>query len=351
MALFHSVFRRFRVLALLGVVVHSTGCTPEQNPPVGKTWQTVFRDLPSGLLSVSGTGPQNVYVVGTDADDGNGPLFMHYDGSAWRRLDTGVTGDLWWITAVTIDGGFCVSGENGMILRFDPELQTFEPQFTPGNQTIFGVWGFADDDIWAVGGLLTDQQFGGTIWHFDGTAWSVFDLSEQFPDGYPTIFKVWGRSPSEVYAVGAAGMILVFDGTGWTQVDDGTERNATLFSVYGDEDSVVAVGGFNSAVILEQGSEGFADVAVPGTLQMNGVFVTADGGAAVGRSLNVAFRTANGWEVQNTGLPRDFDFHADWIDSDGGLWAVGGNLISDPINHGILVHYGSQQVSSTVIEP
>ncbi len=342
------------IFASCGVITFAAmvGCSPGTGGPQESTWQLVMSELPSGVLSVSGTSAENVYVVGTDAGDGNGSLLLNYDGSAWRRINTGTTGNLWWISAVPIDGDFYLSGENGLILRFDPETETFEEFVTPDNQTIFGIWGFSRNDIWAVGGLLSDQQFGGTIWHYDGTAWSVADLSEQFPEGYATVFKIWGRSPSKVYAVGAAALVLEFDGTTWNLVDDGTERDATLFSVFGNADSVVAVGGFNSAVILEQlSSGGFADVATPDIIQMNGIFVTSEGRAvAVGRELNAAFRTDNGWEVQETGFSTDFDFHADWIDPDGGVWAVGGVLIANPINRGVIAYYGPETISTEMVE-
>lgn len=338
------------VIALTAVV----GCSPGTGGPQESTWQLVMDELPSGVLSVSGTAADDVYVVGTDAGDGNGSLLLNYDGSAWRRINTGTTGNLWWISAVPIDGDFYLSGVNGMILRFDPEAQTFEQFETPGDQTIFGIWGFSRNDIWAVGGLLSDQQFGGTIWHYDGTSWSVADLSEQFPGGYATVFKIWGRSPTEVYAVGAAGLVLVYDGTMWNLVDDGTERNATLFSVYGNADSVVAVGGFNSASIVEQQETGEfaeADFDPNEIIQMNGIFVTSEGRAvAVGRELKAALRTESGWELQETGFSTDFDFHADWIDPDGGVWAVGGVLIAEPINRGVIAYYGPETISTELAE-
>ena len=33
------------------------------------------------------------------ADDGAGPLVVHFDGTSWQRLETGVHGDLWWVRA------------------------------------------------------------------------------------------------------------------------------------------------------------------------------------------------------------------------------------------------------------
>ncbi len=309
-------------------------------------------DLPSGLLSVSGTAADDVIVVGTDAGDGKGSFVARYDGTGWRRLNSGSTGDLWWISVQPIGGKFYLTGENGMILEFDPATEAFESHTTPGTQTIFGIWGPAPDDIWAVGGLLSNQQFGGTIWHYDGTDWTIEDLSVLFPNGHPTMLKVWGRGADEIYAVGAAGLILRYNGTEWEQVDNGTATNPPLFSVYGDSETVVAVGGFNNGFILESANGSFTDRSSPGTIQMNGVFLGTNGSAVVvGRELNVAFRTDAGWEVQDTGLPIEHDFHACWIDPEGGVWAVGGNLISEPIDEGTLVYYGTQAVSSEFSGP
>ena len=33
---------------------------------------------------------------GVDLGDGRGPLVLHYDGSGWRRLDSGATGGALW---------------------------------------------------------------------------------------------------------------------------------------------------------------------------------------------------------------------------------------------------------------
>jgi hypothetical protein len=164
--------------------------------------------------------------------------------------------------------------------------------------------------------------------------------------------KVWGRGPDEVYAVGAAGLILRFDGNEWSQMDNGTATNPPLFSVYGNAETVVAVGGFNAGFILEREAGDFTNRSAAGTIQMNGVFISEDGtGAAVGRELNVAFRDADGWEVQDTSLPVNLDFHANWIDSEGGMWAVGGNLISEPIDQGILVYHGTRTISTELSGP
>ena len=47
---------------------------------VEPSWQEVFSDLDGALLSIWGTGPDNVWTTGSDPGDGLGPYVLHYDG-------------------------------------------------------------------------------------------------------------------------------------------------------------------------------------------------------------------------------------------------------------------------------
>jgi len=350
---------------LVGVLIGMVGgCTPpgpnggasnnndNDNQNGRPQWQLVLKDLPSALLSISGTSPTDVYAIGADPADGRGPYVLRYNGDEWRRLDTGASGDLWWISETPIDGSFYLAGEGGLILRYDTTAGTFEQQVTPGDELLFGVWGADADTMWAVGGDIDNPDTGGVIWRFDNSQWVEEDLSAIAPNGIPQLFKVWGRSADEVYAVGFAGIVLRFDGTAWLQLESGTTRR--LFTVHGNANETVAVGGFASGVIVELAGEAFVNRAVPLTPQMNGVFIPPDGnGVAVGIEAAVAFQTASGWEVQMTGLPAQTtrDFHATWVDPAGGIWAVGGNVVSDPLNEGILAHFGSSNISASIANP
>ena len=79
-------------------------CGDEPGPPgtggggaggMAPTWTLVHDKLPGALLSVWGTSESDVWTVGGDARDGTGPLVLHYDGTAWSRVETGLTaGDL-----------------------------------------------------------------------------------------------------------------------------------------------------------------------------------------------------------------------------------------------------------------
>lgn len=308
----------------------------------------VLENLPGALLSVSGTSPTGVYTVGADTNDAAGPLMLHYDGAEWRRVETGLTsGDLWWITTPPVDGQFFMAGDPGLILRYDPSDGSFERYETPGTQIMFGVWGSSLADVWAVGGDLANEDAGGVIWHFDGTAWSVTDVADVAPAGLPTLYKVWGRSADEVYAVGRLGMVLRFDGSNWSVVSSDTTR--TLFTVHGNDALVAATGGSNSGVIQELEDDGFVEHAEAVTPQMNGVFVPADGDAvAVGIGGMITRRDDAGrWPVQRTSVDTIFDFHATWIDDEGGIWAVGGDL-SVNLNEGIVAYFGDREIAGGV---
>lgn len=306
--------------------------------------QVVFDGLAPALLAAAGTSPTNVFVVGADAHDGMGSLVLHYNGRCWSRLPTGTTGSLWWISFKPIGNSFYMVGEGGLILRYDLASGEFEHQVAPGNQQLFGVWGESSDSVWAVGGDLTDESSGGVIWHYDGTSWQSVDLSGVIPGGTPLLFKIWGRHENDIFAVGRVGTILHYDGTQWTKLASPTSRN--LVTVHGNDNLVIATGGFNDGVIVENSGAGFVDRTPPQLPQINGVYVPATGLAVgVGITEAMAVRDANGWSVVNTGLDTRRDFHAVWIDPEGGAWAVGGDLTVD-LSNGVLVYAGTRVIST-----
>jgi hypothetical protein len=273
---------------------------------------------------------------------------LHYDGQNWKRLHTGSTGELWWISIVPIDGAFYLAGSNGKVLRHTLVSGVFERLITPGSETVFGVWGTTGENLWAVGGDLDNENTGGFVWRFDGTQWSVIDLSTIVPGGLPTLYKVWGRSADDVYVVGRLGLILHFDGSTWSRANTDTTR--TLFTVNGDASQVIAVGGFGDAVIEELAGGSFVNRAPDGASQLNGIFFAPSGEpVAVGNAGTFARRTESGWQVQSTAFTTSWDFHATWVDAEGGVWAVGGNLAS-ALNEGMLAYMGERTISTSVAQ-
>lgn len=309
----------------------------------------VLQNLPAALLAVAGTTASDVYAVGADPpNDPFGPYVLHYDGQRWQRLNSGASGTLWWISVTPIDGSFYMAGENGLILQFDLTTRQFTRHATPASHTIFGIWGTSADNLWAVGG---DRNSGdddnGFIWHYDGTAWSVVDLSGLYPNGYPLRFKVWGRSADDVYAVGQRGLILHYDGTAWSPMTSNSIR--PLITIHGNATDTVVVGGFGDGVVLEQVGNEFVNRTPRGAKQLSGVFLPEQGGGvSVGNEGEIQRRTAHGWEIQ-TPAPTIWDFHGAWVDPEGGIWATGGDLIGD-LDRGLLAYRGPRLPASTFVD-
>lgn len=322
--------------------------TPLPTPVVGEL-SIVLQGLPGALLSVSGRSPTDVIAVGADPGDGMGPMVIRYDGSGWRRLDSGATGDLWWISVTPIDGDFFLAGAGGLVLRFDPDSEQFTRDETPTAGLLYGIWGASADDLWAVGDRSPAGAGAALVLRNQGEGWVEVDVSGLAPPpGVRALFKVWGRAADEVYAVGAGGTALSFAGSEWQIVPSATTRN--LFTVHGDDSLVAAVGGFISGAVVERPLGGaFTDVTPAAMPQMNGVFVSAAGvtvAAGVGRA--TAVRESTGWRVVDDSIDALRDFHAVWVDSEGGVWAVGGDLTVGSLDAGVLSYGGTQQVSGTI---
>jgi hypothetical protein len=212
---------------------------------------------------------------------------------------------------------------------------------TPGSATVYGIWGTSPADLWAVGGNVTEGAF---AWRYDGAEWSE---AEGFPPVLvrsASLFKVWGSAADDVWLVGTGGVILQYDGERLTQVVSGTTRD--LFTVNGNGQRVVAVGGFGSGVIVENDGSGWQDVTPQGTPQVVGVWLGEDASYAVGVEGAVLQREDGAWKELQTGIRVPGALHSVWVDSAGGVWAVGGHVLSSPLVDGVIIHKAPSESSS-----
>ncbi len=321
----------------LGVSAALVACKGDEPPLAAPTeWTVLGEHAKEALLSVAGRSERDVYAVG--ADKGAGPLVLHYDGAGWQRLATGARGDLWWVHAFA-DGPVFMAGAYSTILRLE-EDGGFTRMPTPGLgvHTVYGLWGPAPDDLYAVGSVTGRNGF---VWHFDGEAWTELALPAEIPQNddhdIPGFFKVWGRSSDEVYVVGGGGVVLRGNAAdGFTVVPSGT--NTLLFTVHGDADGIVIVGGGQQGIFLE--GDGATVAGEPTEFQLiQGVYVEDGLEVATGQRGAVYRRGADGWEVIDTDLGLDLEsLHAVWIDPTGGVWAAGGNVLAGTQTNGGLVH-------------
>ena len=147
----------------------------------------------------------------------------------------------------------------------------------PLDVTMNAIWGFATDNLWAVGD-------GGQILHFDGTTWSLQ------PSGVTrNLQSVWGSSASDIWAVGDQGTILHFDGTAWSQVPAPGGSTTNLTAVRGSSASDVWAIGNAATLYRFNGTQWATQAGGPGG-NLIGLYVAPDGTAFITSVLGQAMR-------------------------------------------------------------
>ncbi len=319
------------IFAALLVLLTASACPP---PPVTPKWAVVADKLPNALLSVWGTSANDVWTVGSDVNDGKGPLVLHFDGTGWTRLETGASGNLWWVFG--FEGGpLYLGGEGGLMLRY--EGGAFTRMTTPGTAVVSGIWGASPDDVWAVGAESGGAR-GAFAWRLRNGTWAEAAGFPAALAGTDAMWKVWGRGGSDVWLVGSAGKVLHWDGTAFTQSSAGTGE--ALFTVHANSKRFVAVGGFGTGKLVENSGSGWENASPPGANALIGVCLTETSGFAVGQYGAVYSRADGGWNEETTGLSLNQSLHSVWIDPSGGIWAAGGNVLTIPLKDGVVIHRG-----------
>lgn len=190
------------------------------------------------LNGVAGTARDNVYAVGA------GGRILHYNGITWSEMASGTAGTLMAVwagenTAVAVGGMTIVELDNGI---WSPMSAHVPPRFN-----LMDVWGASNGALFAVGYVSSDYV--GTILRYDGSTWAPVDTEVR-----KRMFGVWGFAPDDVFAVGEsgpqdgptrfwAGSIYHYDGIAWTRMQV-TENITSLYSMWGtSRDHLVAVGG------------------------------------------------------------------------------------------------------------
>lgn len=295
----------------------------------------MLEELPGALISVSGTSVDDIWFVGGDPGDATGALVVHYDGETFSRVDSGVHEDLWWVHACAADQAF-MGGTNGTILS--ARSGKFSAMTTPGTGTVFGIWGTACNELWAVGGDPS-RESSAFVWQLLDGRWE--EVAEVPAPAVSSYFKIWGRAADDFRIVGADGVIVHVDETGYSLVDAGVTSNlTTVHAATGT--GYTAVGGFGDGLILEDAGQGWQDrTPEPAPKRLFGVWQSKTMAYAVGANGTILGRTPGGWREEVVEPIVTFDLHATWIDPAGGAWAVGGDLVSTPMTDGLVLYKGA----------
>jgi hypothetical protein len=232
-----------------------------------------------GLNAIWGNASRDLYAVGEYG------MVLHYDGREWSVVRYGEEGgfnDVWGSSA----GRVFAVGHDGAILHCDGQRCARMASGTAVR--LNAVWGRGWYDVYAVGEA-------GTVLHFDGRKWSSIlsgtnrTLHGVWGDGLRTfavgddgtilrltprdaqhvdvpttndLYGIGGSSTTGLYAVGALGTVLHYDGSRWRPVKSGTIRD--LSNVRGTEDGHVIVTAGSRLLHFDGREWGFMDVAPEG---------------------------------------------------------------------------------------
>lgn len=272
----------------------------------------------TALSGVSGSGPDDVYLVGGREPEAGAPRtgsIWHFDGTEWGEdASAPETELLVWAHAFSASDVWVV-GEGGAILR--GSVGDWEPIASGTTEPLWGVWGASADDVWIVGGdvngsqpiLLRYQNGGITEVPLDQTG---------FERPAVALLKVWGID-GRTFAVGTGGLIVEWTGDTWVEMPTGALANDDFVSLWGTSaNNIVAVGGRATARIATFDGTSWTTIAPSGLAGLNAVTFDSEGTAIIGGE--------NGWVGTfdpTVGEPVAEDFlalttgvHALWFDGD-----------------------------------
>lgn len=178
---------------------------------------------------------------------------------------------------------------------------------SPWAYPLNGVWGAAEDDIWAVGDKIL---------HRDGSGWTEDTFTPAAP-----LNAVWGRSASDVFAVGDGGLIVHYDGTSWSAMS-WVPTTKDLYDVFGDATEVKAVGA-DGTILSYNGSIWQHEVS-PTTKDLYGVWIGGHPGWAVGEggTLLKYKPVRNKWVAMAPVVAKDL-YDVFGVNGGSEAWAVG----------------------------
>jgi hypothetical protein len=177
----------------------------------GTAWSLV--SAPQNVVNLdgaAGSGPRDVWAIGTGAGPSFPAVIEHYNGSAWTVSDTLPGVDLGGIASISPAEAWAVGGTSTATASFEWNGTTWSAVPTPNTGSgLTAVSGVSANDVWAIGGNITVEdhlaQAEPLAMHWDGTAWTAVPAAGTAPSsgGFTgQFYAVTAVTASRVIAVG-----------------------------------------------------------------------------------------------------------------------------------------------------
>jgi hypothetical protein len=342
-------------LAALGLTSLSAavGCGPDSPIGTGGTgggssstpaWQVVYdgQTLGGAVLSVWGSAPDDVYVVGGPLGNGGAAVARHFNGVSWKDLAPGGQDSFWWVTG-SGPNDVWMAGEKGRMTHWDGASFKELPRVTTA--TIWGVWAKSPTEAWAVAGSPGQGAAApnDVVLRWDGATWQLDPLPMKLDR---SLNKIWGASSEDLYAIGEAATVWHRKGATWTLESQPPVAKGNLLTVFGcSATDIYAVGG--QSVIHSDGKT-WTPAEVSLTNTVNGVTCGLPGEVLLVGGGGLKQRLVNGGWVDEFDQDPTGDLHGAWADGQGTFWVAGGDFISKAtpgkVRRAIVGRYGKGNV-------
>jgi hypothetical protein len=181
-------------------------------------WERIQLPTQRNLLAIGGTSANDLWVVGEAGSS------LHFDGKSWSNVQTGTMDDMvsvWASGPSDVWAGTPLRTYHSFLHWDGTAWSDWKGARPPG--TVSGFWGFAPDDVWAVGSVCDyiypfDPLCIKTASHFDGSAWTVHYFEPAVHSTFERLVAIWGSESRDVWALAENNASYHWDGEHWSQV-------------------------------------------------------------------------------------------------------------------------------------
>jgi hypothetical protein len=127
---------------------------------------------------------------------------------------------------------------------------------------------------------------------------------------------------------------------GFDIIATGGGDDDTFFTVHGDAHDVAIVGGLTNGILLEDRGAGLSTSTPPGAGMLQGVWLASDHTLYTAGIAARVFRrgpSESAWSDISGDYPVQ-SLHSVWADPDGGVWTVGGNVLTTRLDDGAALY-------------
>jgi hypothetical protein len=180
---------------------------------------------------------------------------------------------------------------------------------------LYAVWGFSASDVFAVGAS-------GTILRYDGSSWNSMSSGVSV-----RLWGVWGSSPSDIFAVGDSGTILHYDGSSWDAMNSGCTLD--LIEVWGNSAADIFAVGMSGTILHSDGGS-WSAMDSGTTASLSCIWGTSSSDViATGADGTIIHYDGDSWNPMVSGSTSHL--HGIWASSASDVFVVG--------EHGTILRY------------